>query len=259
MPYPNLMVETEDGIATVTVNRPEKRNALDRETFLSLETCFEELAGDTDARAVVVTGAGDRAFVAGADISAIAELDARAGQQWCALGQRVFNRIERMRKPVIAAINGYALGAGLELAMACHLRVADERARLGQPEVKIGWIPGNGGSQRLPRLVGLGKALEMMLTGEPVSAEEARWFGLVNAVVPAGKALERARELAARILENSSLAVATVLEAVYHGREMPFADALAYEAVLGGITAASPDAREGARAFLEKRKPRFGG
>ncbi len=257
MSYPNLIVEIEDGIATVTIDRPQKRNALDRETFLSLEVCFEDLSRDPGARAVVVTGAGGRAFVAGADISAIAELDAQAGREWCALGQRVFNRIEAMRKPVVAAINGYALGAGLELAMACHLRVAAETARLGQPEVKIGWIPGNGGSQRLPRLVGLGKALEMMLTGEPVSAEEARWMGLVNLVVPAGKALERARELAAQILENSASAVALVLDAVYHGRSMSFSDALAYEAALGGVAAASPDAREGARAFLEKRKPRF--
>lgn len=259
MPYPNLIVDAADGIATVTINRPEKRNALDRETFLSLEACFEELSGNPEAGAIVITGAGDRAFVAGADIAAIAELDARGGRDWCALGQRVFGRIEATRKPVIAAINGYALGAGLELAMACHLRVADERARLGQPEVKIGWIPGNGGSQRLPRLVGLGKALEMMLTGEPVNAEEARWIGLLNAVAPAGRALERARELAAQILENSREALALVLEAVYHGRDMPFADALAYEAALGGLTAASPDAQEGARAFLEKRKPRFGG
>ncbi len=255
MPYANLLVETRDAVALVTVNRPHKLNALDRDTFDALARCFADLAAERGVKAVILTGAGEKAFVAGADITHLVDLDARTGRDWAELGQRVFSQIECLAKPVIAAINGYALGGGLELAMACHLRIAAQTAVLGQPEVKIGWIPGNGGSQRLPRLIGKGRALEMMLTGEPVSAEEALRIGLVNRVVPPAELIAAARGLAAKILANSPSALALCLEAVRRGLEMPFPDALAYEALLAGLAAGSPDAREGTRAFLEKRRP----
>jgi enoyl-CoA hydratase len=257
MPYTNLLLDITENIATVTINRPAKLNALDRETFLAIESCFTDLAADPEVYAVILTGAGQKAFVVGADISNIAGLDAAGGQEWSQLGQRAFNVIEKMPKPVIAAINGFALGGGLELAMACHLRVAADTAQLGQPEVKIGWIPGNGGSQRLPRLIGKGRALELMLTGDPIIATEAERIGLVNLVVPAGDLADATTELAARIAANSRSAVSRVLEAVHHGLNMSFDDALAYEAALGGLTAASPDAKEGTAAFLEKRPPKF--
>jgi len=257
MPYRNLIVETERHITTVKINRPRKLNALDRETFQALQDCFATLAGEAATQAIVVTGAGDKAFVVGADISNIAGLDALGAQEWCELGQRVFDRIEQSRKPVIAAINGLALGGGLELAMACHLRVAADTARLGQPEVTIGWIPGNGGTQRLPRLVGKGRALELILTGDPITAEEARWIGLVNRVVPAGDVVEEARALAARIIANSRSAVSLALQAINQGLDMAFPEALSYEASLSAIAASRPDAAEGTRAFLDKRKPEF--
>lgn len=258
MLYANLLVEAGDGTAVVTVNRPRKLNVLDRETFEALDGCFRDLAAAAAVRAVIVTGAGEKAFVAGADIAAIAGLDASGGQEWSRLGQRVFDRIEAMTKPVIAAVNGLALGGGLELAMACHLRLAAEHAKLGQPEVKIGWIPGNGGSQRLPRLVGKGRALELMLTGDPITAAEAHRIGLVNQVVPGEELLAAARALADRILANSASATALVLQAVHEGLNMPLPQALEYEAALSGLAASSDDAREGTRAFLEKRPPRFG-
>ncbi len=257
MSYANLLVETGDRITTVTINRPAKLNALDRATFLALEGCFRDLAADPEVRAVIVTGSGQKAFVAGADISNIAGLDALGGKAWSQLGQQVFNSIEGMHKPVIAAINGFALGGGLELALACHLRVAASHAKLGQPEVKIGWIPGNGGSQRLPRLIGKGRALELMLTGEPISAAKAHRMGLVNRVAPAEELLDSARSLAAGIIRNSASAISLVIQVVNRGLDIPLDHALAYEAALSGIAAASDDAREGTQAFLEKRPPRF--
>lgn len=257
MSYPNLLVEDGGPIAVVTVNRPRKLNVLDRETFEALDACFRDLAAAPAVRAVIVTGAGDKAFVAGADITALTGLDGPGGREWARLGQRVFNRIEAMTKPVIAAVNGLALGGGLELAMACHLRIAAEHARLGQPEVKIGWIPGNGGSQRLPRLVGRGRALELMLTGDPIPAAEAHRIGLVNQVVASAELPAAARALADRILANSASATALVLQAVHEGLNMPLPQAFEYEAALSGLAASSEDAREGTRAFLEKRPPRF--
>jgi enoyl-CoA hydratase len=258
MSYANIILEQDQAIATVTINRPRKLNALDRETFHSLEECFQELASDAGVRAVILTGAGETAFVAGADISNLTDLDAAGGKAWSQLGQRVFNGIEAMTKPVIAAINGHAFGGGLELAMACHLRVAADNAKLGQPEVKIGWIPGNGGSQRLPRLVGKGRALEMILTGEPITADEAQRIGLVNLVSSRAELMKTAGELAGRILANSLSAVGLCLQAVNHGLNVPFEAALAHEAELSGLASSSKDAREGARAFLEKRRPNFG-
>lgn len=259
MTYTNLLVEVSDSIALVTVSRPEKLNALSREMLLALGDCFTGLAADSSAGAVILTGAGEKAFVAGADISNLADLTPVTGRQWAALGQRVFSQIESMAKPVIAAINGYALGGGLELAMACHLRLASDNARLGLPELKLGIIPGNGGTQRLPRLVGKGRALEIMLTGEPISAAEAHRIGLVNQVVPQAALLDAARSLARRILANGPLAVALCLEAVQHGLDMPFEAALQWEASQSGVVCGTEDAREGVRAFLEKRPPRFQG
>jgi len=259
MTYTNLLVDVSEAIALVTVNRPEKLNAYDRQTLLELEHCFAALETDPDVRAVILTGAGEKAFVAGADIACLAELEAAGGREWARLGQRVFDRIERLSKPVIAAVNGYALGGGLELALACHLRIASETARFGLPEVKIGLIPGNGGTQRLPRLVGKGRALEMMLTGEPVPAAEAWRIGLVNQVAPRAELIPAARELARKILANAPVAIALCLEAVREGLEMPMPAALEFEAALSGLVTGTEDAREGIRAFLEKRSPVFRG
>jgi enoyl-CoA hydratase len=259
MTYKNLLLDITDAVAVVTVNRPEKLNALNRETLLALGDCFAALAADSAAGAVILTGAGEKAFVAGADIADLAGLDALAAREWARLGQRVFSQIEAMTKPVIAAVNGYALGGGLELAMACHLRIASENARLGLPELKLGIIPGNGGTQRLPRLVGRGRALEMMLTGEPVSAAEAHRIGLVNRVVAPAALLESARALARQILTQGPLAIAFCLEAVHYGLQMPLAVAFEWEASLSGLVTGTEDAREGLHAFLAKRPPQFAG
>jgi enoyl-CoA hydratase len=259
MPYTHLLYDVQDGIALVTVNRSEKLNPLNSETINALEACFRDIAADEGVKAVIVTGAGEKSFVAGADISQITELSAMQGRDWGTRGQQVFSQIENLPKPVIAAINGYALGGGLELAMACHIRIASENARLGQPEVKLGIVPGYGGTQRLPRLVGKGRALEMILTGDPVTAEEAYRMGLVNRVVPREELLPTARRLAAKIMENGPVAVALCLQAVHRGMEMPLDAALPWEASQFGLSCATEDIREGTRAFLEKRKAEFKG
>jgi enoyl-CoA hydratase len=259
MSHENLQVEVREGIAFVTVARPAKRNALDAATVASLDAAFSELAGDAAVRAVVLTGAGDKAFVAGADVEALAGLDAEAGRALAERGQCVFERIEWLGKPVVAAINGFALGGGCELALACHVRVAAEGARIGTPEVKLGLICGYGGTQRLPRLVGRGRALELLLTGEPVDAAEALRIGLVNRVVPAARLLEEAEALARRMAANAPLALRATLEAVNGGLDRPLPEALEGEAALFGELVASEDAREGTRAFVEKRPARFVG
>jgi enoyl-CoA hydratase len=259
MPYTNLLYEVQDGAALVTVNRPEKLNPLDIDTINALEACFQDIAADTAVKAVILTGAGEKAFVAGADINQLAGLTGIAGRDWGLRGQQVFSKIQNLAKPVVAAINGYALGGGLELAMACHIRVASENAKLGQPEVKLGIVPGYGGTQRLPRLVGKGRALEMILTGDPVTAEEAYRIGLVNHVVPPQELLPTARRLIARIMENGPVAVALCLQAVHRGMEMPLEAALEWEASQFGLSCATEDIREGTRAFLEKRKAEFQG
>jgi enoyl-CoA hydratase len=246
-------------VATVTVNRPEKYNALNRPTIAELEQCITEIERDGGVRAVIVTGAGEKAFVAGADINELASLDPVAAQQHATRGQRLFTRIEHLGKPVIAAINGFALGGGLELAVACSIRVASENAKLGQPEVKLGIIPGYGGTQRLPRLVGKGAALALLLTGEPVSAQEAYRIGLVEQVVPAAKLLPAARQWTAKMLANGPLALSLCLAAVHGGLEMPLDEAMAFEAAQFGLSCATEDMREGTRAFLEKRKAEFRG
>ena len=259
MPYTNLLYDAEDSIALVTVNRPEKLNPLNLDTVDALDACFTDIASDPDVKAVILTGAGEKAFVAGADINQLTELSALGGQQWGLRGQQVFSKIENLTKPVIAAVNGYALGGGLELAMSCHIRIASDNAKLGQPEVKLGIVPGYGGTQRLPRLVGKGRALEMILTGDPVSAEEASRIGLVNRVVPREELIPAARRIASRILENGPAAVALCLQAVNRGMEMPLDAALTFEASQFGLSCATEDIREGTRAFLEKRKAEFKG
>jgi enoyl-CoA hydratase len=259
MAYVNLLYEIADSIAQVTLNRPEKLNPLDGDTIEALAACFTDIATDNAVKAVVITGAGPKAFVAGADINRLTQLSALEGRAWGLRGQQVFSQIENLPKPVIAAMNGYALGGGLELAMACHIRVASPNAKLGQPEVKLGIVPGYGGTQRLPRLVGKGRALEMILTGDPISADEAHRIGLVNRVVPQEQLLAEARAIAAKIVENGPVAVALCLDAVNRGLEMPLGEALGWEAAQFGLSCATEDIREGTQAFLEKRKARFQG
>jgi len=221
--------------------------------------CFQALHKDVEVRVVILTGSGEKAFVAGADINELAGQTPIEGKETSQFGQRVFNLIENLGKPVIAAINGFALGGGCELAMACTLRVAAETARLGQPEVKLGIIPGYAGSQRLPRLVGKCRALELILTGEPVTAHEAHRMGLVNQVVPAAELLAAAEKLAHKIIANAPLAIKLAMEAVNHGMEMPTAEGQFLEATLFGLCCTTTDRKEGTRAFLEKRPAKFTG
>ena len=258
-PYRNLIAELSDGVAVLTVNRPERLNALNGLTLDEIDGFFREAASDAGVKAVIVTGAGDRSFVAGADIEEVSGFSALEGRRWGLRGQAMLNRIEGMEKPVIAAINGYALGGGLELAMACHIRIASSGALLGKPELKLGIVPGFRGTQRLPRLVGRGRALEMLLTGDPVSAEQALQMGLVNRVTDPGSLLEEANGLAARILRNGPLAIALTLQAVNKGCEMPLSEALEWEVAQYALSCATEDVREGTRAFLEKRAPQFRG
>jgi enoyl-CoA hydratase len=259
MPYENLLLAVRDGVALVTVNRAAKRNALDAATLEELDAAFAHLGSEADVRGVILTGSGDKAFVAGADIEQLSRLDAEQGHALSERGQRVFDRVEWLGKPVVAAINGVALGGGCELALACHVRVAAEDASLGTPEVTLGLICGYGGTQRLPRIVGKGRALEMLLTGERVGAAEALRIGLVNRVVPREQLLEAAFSLVGRMIANGPLALRATLEAVNGGLDRPLADAQEGETALFAQVVASEDAREGTRAFLEKRPPRFAG
>jgi enoyl-CoA hydratase len=259
MAYETLLFEKRDGIGFLTVNRPQKLNALNRQVLNELETCLRTVATDEEVRAVILTGAGEKAFIAGADISELAEQTPLSGREMAARGQRLFDFIENLGKPVLAAVNGYALGGGCELAMACTLRVASESARFGQPEVKLGIIPGYGGSQRLARLVGKGRALELILTGEPITAQEAYRIGLVNQVTPAGELRAAAESLARKTLANAPLAVRFAIEAVNHGLEMTQAEGQYLEANLFSLCCATEDMKEGTRAFLEKRAPKFSG
>jgi enoyl-CoA hydratase len=252
MAYETLLLEAEGRVATVTLNRPKVLNALNAAMFRELDECFAVLAEDDGVRVVLLRGAGGKAFAAGADIGELAAVDAGAGEALAERGQRVFRRIETMGKPVIACIDGFALGGGCELAMACTLRLASEAARLGQPEIKLGLVPGYSGTQRLPRLVGRGAALKMLLTGAMVDAAEALRIGLVDEVV-AGDLMERARELAETIAAMPPLAVAAAMEAVGRGADMPLDEAMALEAGIFGRLCGTEDKREGTRAFLEKR------
>jgi enoyl-CoA hydratase len=259
MSYSTLLFDLADGIARITINRPDKLNALNGQVIAELDAAAGRVERESAVRAVLLTGAGAKAFVAGADISEIGSQGAMDGQARALAGQRMMRRLERCGKPVVAAVNGFALGGGCELAMACHLRVASETARFGQPEVKLGIGPGYGGTVRLPRLVGRGRALELLLTGAMIDAQEAWRIGLVNRVVPADRLLAESELLLRTILENGPLAVRACLELVDAGLEMTVDEALRLEAGWFGLLSATADMREGTRAFLEKRKAQFTG
>jgi enoyl-CoA hydratase len=259
MPSDSLLLERDGPVATVTFNRPHVRNALNAETLAALRETMRELEADDRVRVVILTGAGDKAFVAGADINELAVQTPTSARAFALAGQHVFDIVEGLGKPVIAAINGYALGGGCELAMACTIRLAADTAAIGQPEINLGIIPGYAGSQRLARLVGKGKAMELLLTGVPVSAAEAQRIGLVNRVVGVSELMNEVRTLADQLARNAPIAMRYILDAVNRGLEMPFAQAAEYEATLFGLVAATDDMREGTRAFLDKRKPDFKG
>jgi len=248
--YRNLLLERHGAITTLVVNRPEVLNALNRETLVEIEAASLAFASDPEQGALIVTGAGEKSFISGADIQELAPLDPRGAEEISRLGQRVVGSLERASKPVIAAINGYAFGGGCELALACHMRIASENAVMGLPEVGLGIIPGYGGTQRLPRLVGTGRALELILSGRRVKADEAERIGLVNRVVPLAALREEAEKL-------GPLAVAAALEAVHRGMQLPLDHGLRFESCQFGVLAASEDMHEGLKAFLEKRPARF--
>ena len=259
MVYENLIYETRDNLAIIAINRPKVLNALNRKTMEELDDAVQAVIADEEVRVAILTGAGEKSFVAGADINELAEQTPVKGRDFGLFGQSVLNRIENARKPFIAAINGFALGGGCELAMACHIRIASEKARLGQPEVKLGLIPGYGGTQRLARLVGEGRAMQLTLTGEPISAGEALRIGLVNEVVPPGDVLAEAEALAKKIAANAPLAVRFAMEAVHHGLQGTLDEGLYLEATLFSLCATTEDMKEGTRAFLEKRPAKFTG
>jgi enoyl-CoA hydratase len=256
--YKTIQLTVADRIATVTINRPDKLNALNAEVFDDLAIAVEDLRDRSDVGGVIVTGAG-RAFVAGADISELEPLNAMQLKALARRGQLVFNRFESLPKPVIAAINGFALGGGCEFAMACHIRIASDAAKFGQPEVKLGLVPGYGGTQRLPRLVGKGRAMQLLMTGEIIDAAEAHRIGLVNRVVPAADLMKTALEMMKAILANAPLAVSGCIELVNRGYDLSMGDALAMEATAFGLLASTEDKKEGTTAFLEKRPATFRG
>jgi enoyl-CoA hydratase len=259
MAYDNLIVARDGAVGIVTISRPEVLNALNAATIDELERVMLDLRDDRAVRVVILTGAGEKAFVAGADIKELHTLSAVAAHEFSRRGQRVFELIEGLGKPVIAAVNGFALGGGNELAMACSMRLASEGARFGQPEIRLGLIPGYAGTQRLARLVGKGRATQLLLTGEMIDAQEAWRIGLVNRVVPAAELMAEARKLATALAGAAPLAAAYILDAVNHGLEMTFAGGSALEATLFGLAASTDDMREGTRAFLEKRPADFKG
>jgi len=255
----NVLYEKRDAIAYVTINRPKVLNALGKATWADLRAAFEDARDDDAVRGVILTGAGDKAFAAGADISELAQASAVQAEQLSRLGQEVLDLVENLGKPVVAAINGFALGGGCETAMACTIRIAIEHARFGQPEVKLGLLPGGGGTQRLPRLVGRGRALQLILGGGMIDAQEAWRIGLVNEVVPADSLIPRAEAILKEIAANAPLGVRYALEAVNKGLEASQAEGLALEASVFGLCAATEDKAEGTSAFLEKRAAQFHG
>lgn len=259
MSFEHLLYDVDgDGVATITINRPDKLNALNAAVLSELEVAFRQARADSAVKGVTLTGSGEKSFVAGADIRQFSELGPLDGHRFAIKGQAIFNRIEEMTKPVVAAVNGYALGGGCELAMACHLRVASENAIFGQPEVNLGILPGYGGTQRLPRLVGRGIALELILTGERISAQRAYEIGLANRVVTQEELLETSKKLILAISSKAPVAVSMAMDAV-RASELPMREGLRYEAALFGQACATLDFREGVSAFLERRKPDFVG
>jgi enoyl-CoA hydratase len=259
MNFQNITFEKKNSIAYVTINRPKVLNALNMDTMEELRGAFHDIKNDASVRVVILTGAGEKSFVAGAEIGELAKHNAVEGKEYTHRGQSVLDLIEDLGKPVIACINGFALGGGCELAMACTMRLASENAKLGQPEVKLGVIPGYGGTQRLPRLVGKGIAMQMLLAGEMISAAEAHRIGLVNEITSAAELIPRAEAIAQKIIANAPLAVQYAMEAVNKGIEMTLQEGLYLEAVLFGVCCATEDKKEGTTAFLEKRPAQFKG
>src|SRR5690242_7377998 len=259
MNFENILLEKKNTIAYVTVNRPKVLNALNMATMEELRAAFHDIKNDASVRVVILTGSGEKAFIAGADIGELAKHDAVSAKEYTHRGQSVLNLIENLGKPVIACINGFALGGGCELAMACTMRLASENAKLGQPEVKLGIIPGYGGTQRLPRLVGKGLANQLVLTGEMITAQEAHRIGLVNEVLAIGELFARAEAIAEKIIANAPLAIKYCLEAVNHGMEITQQEGLYLEATLFAVCCATEDKKEGTAAFLEKRAANFAG
>ncbi len=257
--YKTLMYEKKENIGLLTINRPEKMNAISQELTAELSLLLDEIENDDELRVIVITGAGDKAFVAGADINELVDRDARLGRRVSRERQEIFSRIENLHVPVIAAVNGYALGGGLELALACSIRICSEKAQFGAPEVKLGIIPGDGGTQRLPRLVGQGRAMEMIITGDFIDAQEAYRIGLVNKVFPPEKLKEEAMELAKKIASRPPLAVRYAKEAVNRSLEGDSVSGFALESYLHALSCTTEDKKEGVSAFLEKRKGKFKG
>jgi len=259
MEFKNLITRKADSIGWVTINRLDKLNALNAETVRELKSAFLELEKDAEVKAVILTGSGEKAFIAGADITELAGLDLTQGKQYALEGQELTKIIENFRKPVLAAINGFALGGGTELALACHIRIASENARLGQPEVKLGLIPGFGGTQRLARLVGKGKAMELILSGRVIEAKEAHEIGLINKVVPLSNLRAEAEMMAKEIIKNAPLALGYAIEAINKGLDRTLEEGLNVEAEIFGRACGTEDSLEGTKAFLEKRKANFRG
>jgi len=257
--YANILYETEGPIATLTINRPQKRNAVNNATAEEINQALTQVENNPDMRVLILTGAGDKAFVAGADIRELDKRDTIRGRSESRHRQEIYTRIELLEIPSIAAINGWALGTGLELAMACTLRVTSAKAALGQPEVKLGIIPGAGGTQRLPKLVGVGRAMEIILTGDPVSAEQALAMGLVNRVVEPGQLMDEVTKLARTLASRPKLALQYAKEAVLRSAEGSLAEGLAHESYLHALSCGTQDKKEGVTAFLEKREPKFTG
>jgi enoyl-CoA hydratase len=259
MDLKNLIYSKTDGIATVTINRPEKLNALNSETMAELHTVFTAIKKDDAINLAILTGAGEKAFVAGADIAELNKLNVISGKEFAEKGQVVFDLIENLEKPVIAAVNGFALGGGCELALACHIRIASENAKFGQPEVNLGVIPGYGGTQRLARLINKGRALEMILTGDMVNVHEAYRLGIVNYVVPQNELMEKVNKIASKISSKGQVAIRMAVKAVVSTEELSQQAGQNFEASLFGVCCGSEDFKEGTSAFLEKRKPKFEG
>lgn len=257
MEYKNLLINVKDQVAVVTLNRPDKLNALNYQTLTELRSAFEELDSNTDVYVVIITGSGEKAFVAGADISELNKLDMLAGKKFAEFGQSVFSFIENFNKPVIAAVNGFALGGGCELALSCHIRLVSENAKFGQPEVNLGIIPGYGGTQRLTRLINSGRAMEMILTGDMVDANEAFRIGLANKVYPQSELMSKAWDMAIKISSKGQQAIRLAVKAVNVVDEVSSQQGQNVEAGLFALCCGTEDFKEGTSAFLEKRKPSF--